>query len=58
MQRPTAERDIYFRVPVDLLYVVWILNSEKNGKVRNVSEVLFISPSSGKQLLKNKFYKV
>lgn len=58
MQRPTAEQDIHFRVLVDLLYVVWILNSKKNGKVRNVSEVLFISPTSGKQLLKNKFYMV
>lgn len=58
MQRPTAEQDIYFRVLVGLLYVVWILNTKKNGKARNVSEVLFNSPTSGKQLLKNKFYMV
>lgn len=58
MQRPTAEQDISFRALVDLLYVVWILNRKENGKVRNVSEVLFISPMSRKQLLKNKFYMV
>lgn len=38
MQRPTAEQDIYFRALVNLLYVVWILKSKKDGKVRNVSK--------------------
>lgn len=57
-QRPSAELDIYFRVPVALSYSVWILNRKGNGKVRNVSRVLFISPTSGKQLLKNKLYMV
>lgn len=40
------------------LYAVWILNSKKNAKVRNASKILFISPISAKQLLKNKFYMV
>lgn len=58
MQRPTAELGIYFRALAAFLYAVWILNSKKNAKVRNASEVLFISPTSAKQLLKNKFYMV
>lgn len=58
MQGPTAELSIYFRAPAAFLYVEWILNSRKNGKLRNASEALFISPTSGKQLLKNKFYMV
>lgn len=58
LQRPTAELGIYFRALPAFLYAVWILNSKKNGKGRNASKVLFISPTSGKQLLKNKFYVV
>lgn len=58
MQGPTAELGIYFRALAAFLYVVWISNSKKNGKVRNASKALFISPPSGKQLLKNKFYMV
>lgn len=58
LQRPTAEPGIYFRALPAFLYAVWILNSKKNGEGRNASKVLFISPTSGKQLLKNKFYVV
>lgn len=58
MQRPSAEPDIHFKAPIDLLYSLRILKSKGNCKVRNESRTLFISPTSGKQLLKNKLYMV
>lgn len=58
MQRPSAELDIYFKAPADLLYSLRILKTKGNCKVRNESRTLFISPTSGKQLLKNKLYMV
>lgn len=42
--RTTAEQNIYYRLLVGLLYVVWILNSKKNGKVKNVRYYLSHPP--------------
>lgn len=48
MQGPTAELGIYFRALAAFLYVVWISNSKKNGKVRNASEakrgIIYLTP--------------